>query len=418
MKLINQFTLWYLAIFAFVLLVGGVLIYYKFESQIEYAQSKELEKQLVHIAQKIKIGIPANKIVREQIQIRELKYSAPTVRLHLSDTIAWSRQLQRMERQIKAASSYKINGKHYYISVYNMMIRAQDVTKLVIQAMLWIFVLLLILLLIFIRIGSEKILSPFNQSLVAIHKFSLKQKKAISLPETGILEFKELNHFLQKMTKKALCDYNSLKEFSENASHELQTPLAIIQGKLELLMESDINDEQATLILTALNALDKLTKTNQSLILLTKLENEEYESIEQINFSQLVNETMKGFEELIDMKSIHLEKQICDNVLLKLHPVLASILLNNLLSNAIRHNNFDGCISVQLSTSKLLIENSGNPPTIPTEEFFHRFKKSNPDSIGLGLSIVKQICELHLFNIQYLFRNNKHAIEVTFNKRA
>ena len=115
-----------------------------------------------------------------------------------------------------------------------------------------------------------------------IHRFSLKNKQAIHLPETSINEFNRLNHFLEKMMNKAICDYNSLKEFSENASHELQTPLAIIQGKLELLMQSPISDEQAGLILSSLNALDKLNKTNQSLILLTKLENQEYESIEEI----------------------------------------------------------------------------------------------------------------------------------------
>jgi signal transduction histidine kinase len=131
------------------------------------------------------------------------------------------------------------------------------------------------------------------------------------------------------------------------------------------------------------------------LILLTKLENQEYESIEEINFSQLVNETLEGFEELLEMKSITLQKQIEPHISLRLHPVLASILLNNLFSNAIRHNICNGTISVTLTPKKLYIENTGKAPSMPTEELFRRFKKENPDSIGLGLSIVKQICELH-----------------------
>ncbi|WP_052353893.1 sensor histidine kinase [Flectobacillus major] len=414
MKLINKFTSWYLAISAFVLLAGGILTFYSFESHIEIAQAKEQEKLLRHICQKIEKGVPAEKLVREQLQIREIPYSLPIQKVTLSDTIAWSPQLQRVDKQIKAAASYKIQGKHYYISVYNMMINADDVTQVVFESMLEIFLLLILLLGIFLRLGSERILAPFNHTLEVIHRFSLKQKQTIVLPESNTTEFQELNHFLQKMMNKAICDYNSLKEFSENASHELQTPLAIIQGKLELLMQSNINDEQATLILTALNALDKLTKTNQSLILLTKLENQEYESIKEIDFSELIKESIEGFEELLEMKSIQLEQDIEDNVSLRLHPVLASILLNNLFSNAIRHNICQGNIIVKLTPSKLYIQNSGTPPTVPTKELFRRFKKGNPDSIGLGLSIVQQICELHFFDIQYDYQDGSHRFVVCF----
>lgn len=414
MKLINKFTSWYLGISAFVFLVGGILTFYSFESHIEIAQAKEQEKLLRHICQKIENGVPYEKLVREQLHIAEIPYNSPIKKVSLSDTLAWSPQLQRIDRQIKASASYKINGHHYDISVYNMMINTDDVTKVVFESMAGIFLLLIVLLWVFIRLGSERILAPFHNTLSEIHRFSLKNKQAIHLPETSTNEFNRLNHFLEKMMNKAICDYNSLKEFSENASHELQTPLAIIQGKLELLMQSPISDEQAGLILSSLNALDKLNKTNQSLILLTKLENQEYESIEEINFSQLVNETLEGFEELLEMKSITLQKQIEPHISLRLHPVLASILLNNLFSNAIRHNICNGTISVTLTPKKLYIENTGKAPSMPTEELFRRFKKENPDSIGLGLSIVKQICELHFFEVTYKYIDYRHTFVVCF----
>src|SRR5690606_27361165 len=96
----------------------------------------------------------------------------------------------------------------------------------------------------------------------------------------------ELNCFLERMTDKAVKDYSSLKEFAENASHELQTPLAIIRSKLELLSESDIRGEQALLIGDMQNAVEKLARINRSLVLLSRLENNEYEATEKVPFSQ------------------------------------------------------------------------------------------------------------------------------------
>jgi signal transduction histidine kinase len=236
------------------------------------------------------------------------------------------------------------------------------------------------------------------------------------LPETASYEFKELNQFLEKMTNKALEDYRALKEFSENASHELQTPLAIMRGKLELLMETNINEEQASFILSIQNAVQKLSAVNQSLTLLTKLENQEYQP-QRFDFSLLVDKSIAAFRELIEMKSIKLTAQTAAAVNINLNPLLADILFTNLLNNAIRHNVANGTISIVLTPASLVIENTGEPPKTNIDELFKRFKKDNQssDSTGLGLAIVKQICELNNFNVKYLYRNGIHILTVTFS---
>ncbi|XZF15970.1 sensor histidine kinase [Chitinophagaceae bacterium MMS25-I14] len=416
MKLINKFTLWYLAIFAFVLLAGGVLIFHKMEREIEFQQSKELEKLLKHIAHKIELGIPYEKLIREEIDIHELSMNEKIQPVKLSDTIAMSSQLQRMERQLKASASYKINGRHYYIATYNMMIKASDVTNVVVQSMVGIFILLLILLWVFIRIGSEKILAPFNNTLQIIQNFNVRQKKAVEFPSPHTKEFKELNVFLEKMTNKALLDYRMLKEFSENASHELQTPVAIIRGKLELLMETDITEEQAAYISAIHTSVQKLSNINQSLTLLTRLENHQFDAQSAINISELLQNNINGFSELMEMKSISLESRIEKDVKVMLHPVLADILLSNLFSNAIRHNIPDGKIIVTLNASSLTMSNTGKPPQMPTEELFLRFRKTNQcaESIGLGLAIVKQICDMSKFDISYKYENGLHTLAVNW----
>jgi signal transduction histidine kinase len=182
-------------------------------------------------------------------------------------------------------------------------------------------------------------------------------------------------------------------------------------------LETKIDEKQASLIDDIHNAIHKLSSINQSLILLTKLENQEYATNQKINFSVLVENATANFRELIEMKSITLKTEIQQDVTVSLNPVLADILFTNLLSNAIRHNNVNGTIDITLSLSGMTIKNSGAAPKVHTSELFKRFKKGkqNSDSTGLGLAIVKQICELSNFNIQYEYTDGQHVVNIVFS---
>jgi len=196
----------------------------------------------------------------------------------------------------------------------------------------------------------------------------------------------------------------------------LQTPLAVIRGKLELLLESPINDEQGGQILSALNAIEKLSKINHSLTLLNKLENHEFSALESIDLSRHVHGILNELGELVEMKAIVLKKNIAANVKILMHPALADILLMNLVSNAIRHNVHHGEIEITLTTRRLVVENTGNAPEIPAEQVFERFKRTSRtnDSAGLGMAIAKQICEVSGLSIHYAYENNRHFTTVNF----
>ncbi|HEY9262764.1 HAMP domain-containing sensor histidine kinase, partial [Chitinophaga sp.] len=260
--------------------------------------------------------------------------------------------------------------------------------------------------------------SPLRRTMKAIYRFDLKQKNKIQLPETSTTEFKELNVFLRKMTDKAMEDYAAVKEFSENASHELQTPLAVIRSKIELLSETNIDGVQAALIGDMQNAIEKLSHINRSLILLTKLENQEFKATESLKFCRVTKDVIATYEDWIIMREIRLTTNLDKNVPLNIHPALAEMLINNLLSNAIRHNRDGGQIDVVLTHREFCISNTGLPPQSPTCELFQRFKKSNQsnDSIGLGLAIVKQICEVNNYAIDYTYKEGWHHLHVYFFK--
>jgi len=416
MKLIYKFSLWYLVITFFVLIIGGVLSYYTIKNEVDREQARYLKKNIDFTVQELTRGIFPDSLSQNRMEITRLAPNTPEIDFLVRDTMVWRDYLKRMEPQVKVSASRVINKQHYFISTYGAIVDTQDITDAVVKSITGIFLIMLVVTGFVSVLISKKILMPFNKTLKAMQSFSLRQKKALQLPVTHTVEFKKLNTFLEGMIAKAQQDYQTLKEFTENASHELQTPLAIIIGKLELLMNSEINDHQAKLIISAHDAVEKLSKMGQSLTLLTKLDNREYESEDIINFSQALKESLFAFEELIEMKSLKLEQVIEENILINIHPVLNNILLNNLLSNAIRHNRENGIIDVKLSGKMLTIANTGEPLDFPPVEMFKRFRKNNQssDSIGLGLAIVYQICEQNNIKINYGYKKRMHVLNLVF----
>ena len=417
MKLINRLTIWYLAITTFVLLASGLIVFYRVQAEIENEVKTRLKRDIDHTAQLIRDGLPIDSVKGNQIEIKEIRFDATPISLQVTDSMGFYSLYRRaLDRKFTVASSYKINDKHYYISAYNFIAEPDEILEGIIASLAVTLLILLLFVTVTSRQMSKQILSNFNRTLKTIQGFDLKQKNRIKLGQTHTYEFKELNQFLEKMTNKALDDYRSLKEFSENASHELQTPLAIICGKLELLLETRIDERQASLIEGIQNAVQKLSSVNQSLILLTKLENQEYPVKEKMDFSQFVKNGIESFRELIEMKSIVLTTKIEPEVYLNLNPVLADLLFTNLLSNAIRHNYVKGTIDIVLFSSGLSVKNTGTSPKVKTSELFKRFKKDkqSSESTGLGLAIVKQICDLNNFTVGYEYVDDYHQLIIKF----
>ena len=326
--------------------------------------------------------------------------------------------LNENESIVRINSFIPINNIIYKISSYNYVAETHDIFTGMMNAVIWKVFLIVLTVVITTRILSRYLLKSFRHTITAIKHFNLQEKEKLQFTHTSTKEFKELNKFLQVMTDKAIEDYSLVKEFSENASHELQTPLAVIQSKIELLSETDINGNQAALISDVQNAIDKLGRINYSLILLTKLDNHEFQTNQAVQFGSITNHAITAFLDRIILKNINITTSIDENVEIKIHRTLAEILVNNLLTNAIRHNIEGGFIDVRLTQHYLQINNTGIDPEMPTEELFRRFKKSNQcaNSIGLGLSIVQQICKVSSFNVYYDFYEGWHSLTVYFNK--
>lgn len=417
MRLIDKFTIWFFVITSVVLLAGGLIVFTRVQSEVDQEAIRRISSHLDNTAKQLEQGKTAGELESEYVEIEEIDPAIPVIKLNVYDTMAvFMPRMTALDRRLTVERSYRVREKHYRISMYDFVAEPDEIADGVKKSLAWIFLILLGIVGMTNLIISKRILSPFDKTLKAIEDFSLKKDSEIRLPPTDTKEFQRLHYFLKKMTGKARADYRALKEFSENASHELQTPLSVIRGKLEMLLESPINDEQGNQILSALNSIERLSKINHSLTLLNKLENQEFSVQQTVDMSRHVESVLSELSELIEMKNISLTSNIHPTVRVMVHPSLAEILVTNLLSNAIRHNFHGGIIHLELTSEWLVIENTGLPPELPLEQIFERFKRihTNQESIGLGLSIVKQICEISNLTLNYSYQNSRHILKVAF----
>ncbi|SFW69243.1 Signal transduction histidine kinase [Sinomicrobium oceani] len=421
MKLLNKISLWFIGV---VLLITPISMYIgllNIKKAMDQAEINRMTAANDQAAVLLKAGNTDSQFTQGRpILIRKINAPLPENRVQIEESYKHTDENGKKECLIRVNSYYQIAGQNYQISSYDYVTKADEILSGMLHSIFWKMLLVILSLLLCARILSRYIFTPFRHTMKAIKHFSIKEKTPLRLQHTNTKEFRELNIFLEKMTDKAIEDYTSVKEFSENASHELQTPLAVLRSKMELLTETRIDASQAGLIEEMYKAIDKLSLINRSLLFLTKLENHEFDTSELLDFRISCQEVLHTYEERTALKKLQVTTVFPDQVPLKIHPVLAEILLSNLFSNAIRHNNENGHIKISLTRDRLIMQNTGTPPAIPTEELFMRFKKGDQcnSGIGLGLSIVKQICQLHHFTVTYTYNKGWHTLSIYFNKHT
>ena len=418
MNLLTKTTLLYLLLTLLVFGVGGIITYKIVQDRVKWETRRHLIEELAIIKASIERGadIPSLNNKKHSIQLIEGPGVEET-RPKFTDTLVMHPYLKRIESNPKLTINKEIAGQMYRISLFDIIVEPSDIYKSVFRSLSRTFGLLVIVVTLFAFIFSKWMFQPFHETLAEIRSYRLKDARPLALSNSHTREFKQLNHFLSRMTKKVQQDYLSLKEFTENASHEIQTPLAIAKGKLELLMESqDLSPEQGKLVNSAYTSLTKLSKLNHSLALITKIENREFSNQQLVNFTELWEDKVYDFNELMELKGLELEEHIARDIYLYIDPMLADILISNLLQNAIKHNVEGGKISLFLGKGTCTIRNHGASLSTPPDQLFERFRKNNPssNSLGLGLSIVKKICQTSKIDITYTYQEPWHQLTMEF----
>lgn len=417
MRLIVRTTLWYSLLAIFVFGLGGVVSFVLVRDAIQRETDWELINDLRYTTRLIEQGVEAAHLQSRKTHITPLDGSKVWHRDSIfTDTLIYLKRTQQLESFRKLSVTRPINDQFYSIEIVNIIFEQDDIFEVVSQIILRLFLFMIFALFIGSILISKQLLLPFQQLLQSIEQFSLKSDKVFPLPKTNIREFKQLNSFLGRMTQKARNDYQTLKEFTENASHEMQTPIAIAQGKLEILQQrEDINENQLALISDAQRSIFKLSKLGSALALLAKIENQEFSTIKQVNFSEMVQNIVNLFQELANFRGIEIKHSIAPNIYLKIDSTLADILVTNLLKNAIQHNIQDGWIELLLNQNELIVRNTGKELSVSPDQLFTRFRKNNQSggSLGLGLAIVKKIATSSGLDIDYAYQSEGQVHEVS-----
>ena len=314
--------------------------------------------------------------------------------------------------------THPLNGRPYIVTTY---ISAKEYRHLLIKVGISeavIFVVLLIAIVVVNRSSSRRLWTPFYSTMSAIGDYDIRQNKVLSLnASTGIEEFDRLNHTLLALIDNVNQAYRNQKQFTENASHELQTPLAIIRSKVELLTESPgLNEDTAQLLQEINEANERLSQMNKNLLLLTKIENGQFPDATTIDLSQLVQRLIQFFKEYYENEGVNTTITLEPAVQITANPALIEILVNNLLRNAYIHNIPNGWVMVRLTQTALTIENSGPPIEGDPSRLFDRFRKGRVDNrtTGLGLALVKQIAQLYQYDIRYTYVEGVHQLQLSF----
>lgn len=278
-----------------------------------------------------------------------------------------------------------------------------------------ITLVLAIALILTMRFISHRLWHPFDETLRQIEGFHLEDGALPVLPESSVKEFARLNHTLTALMRNSLASYRTQKEFTENASHELQTPLAVFQSKLDLLLQQpNLSERQAEIIQGLYENVTRLTRLNRNLLLLAKIDNRQYEQMETINLDDFLNGQLSSLESLTG--NITLYKDFQTTLTIRANRTLLESLVNNLVVNAVRHNHPQGEIGLTLTNSQLIVANTSDEPPLDEKLVFNRFYRTSEKTAGngLGLAIVKAVCEYHGWKVNYLYSKGKHCFVINF----
>jgi signal transduction histidine kinase len=399
-----------------VLLTGSVIYYFA----INYIATTQLDRNLTEEIDEVNDYIKMRQQLPSQVDFDEditvfTKTNQGSLPRRFFDTVYNNVKEKEIEGGRAVSGLITFKGENYKVTITE----SKESTEYLVTIIAIITLLLMLGLLVILFVTNKYILNglwkPFYKTLNGMKVFNISEEHGFDMQYSKVDEFNELNTAVQLMSVRVKNDFKNLKHFTENASHEMLTPLAVITAKLDTLIQDEtIKPEQYDQINDIYAATSKLSRLNQSLLLLVKIENSLIEDAEWVDLDVLISEKIRLFQDLLLTREIDvIEKLTPKKVLVSKY--LVDILLNNLFSNAIRHSIHKGQITITLNAGELIFQNSGTGKPLNEETIFERFQKDNKsEGTGLGLSIVKNICSIYNWNIYYKYRNSLHTFQIVF----
>lgn len=409
MKLINRTYIGSLLLSVPVIIIGTIFCFYI----IRYINHEETDEYLTYEMHRITDYYNTHGILPEFNSINHIKYNVNYPHPQFSDTLLLETGDNEFVPYRQLCFSMEHKGEKHTIVLSHLLMGNDDILEGTLLIIVGLVFLTFIFQTLMIRLVNRRLWKPFYVTLSKLQSFRI-DNAAPELTLTGTEEFDTLNKRLQLLLEKVVRDYKSNKEFNENASHELQTHLAVIRSRTESLINTSLNDSPE--IHDIYRAANKLSQIQKSLLLLSKISNNEFSKEEQVNLKELVQNTLGIFEENFEIRNIRITTTLNDSPVF-MDKGLAGILINNLVKNALRHNVENGYMDIVLDSRQLTVRNSGKPFSGNPELMFQRFASGNGESTGIGLAIVKQICDIYHHQVSFTIDMQTHySLQIIFNK--
>ncbi len=418
MKLLTRTTIYYALLSVPLLLLAGVTFYFIITSELNKSMDESLLNTKNHLENYLKTKQDTS------------NYSAPDgdsfmrfvpgpvqQAINFKDTLIYNPAEEEYLPFRILYAEVPFGRGHYQIKIRKASIETEDLIDGIVISIFVVFVILFIGLMALSWWINKKLWKPFYSTLNFLSAYKIGTKNNFTFGATATVEFNSLNVSLDKMLARIGRDYQKQKEFTENAAHEMQTPVAVMQSKIDLLIQSkNLGEEEMHLIEQLSSALQKLSYLNRSLLLLSKIENKQFSQLESVSVQEVVDNALSLYESALTSKEITVNKSYLANPVTSINRGVFEILMNNLIQNAVRHNVQGGAIDIEVSHEHIVIENTG-PAIESPESIFERFTRSDQSigSIGLGLAIVKEIVNASGMSIDYRFQQSKNCFTLHFN---
>jgi two-component system sensor histidine kinase QseC len=425
MKLLNQ-SLKYLSVSILIILsIWAGVFYFRMLNEIKESVDEGLEnykRQIVYRAQTDSTLLTQRTLDEGLFTIREISEAeARLFKDRYTDTLLYMQdaddEAPELEPVRMMTTAFGLDERYYELVVVNSMVEEDDLIKELFWEAVWLYLILIASVIVINNVVLQRLWKPFYDFLAQLKDYRMGKSEYLPEVNTQVREFVDLQAAVKDLLRNTLEVYEQQNQFIGNASHELQTPLAIATNKLELLIEKgELDSAQAESIDEVMNLVRRMIRLNKSLLLLTKIENKQFLNNQPVHINELVRKSAEELEEIAEFHEVRIAVEETSELTVEMDPSLANTVVANLLGNAIFHNVPNGIVQISIADHSLRVSNTGNGQALNPQLIFNRFYKSEArqSGTGLGLAIVKAICNLYGHSISYRFEDNQHCFELIF----
>ena len=407
----------------FVVLLGWAVVFYwgmMEEVNDEVDDSLEDYSELIIMRSLAGKALPSNDNgSNNQYFLREVDaaYALSRESICYRDSMVYIAEKKETEPARILTTLFKDKEERFYeLSVYTPSIEKQDLRESIFYLLIGLFVILLVTILLINIWVFHRSMKPFYQLLGWLESYRLGKDNEKLCIETHTTEFQKLNEAVNRFAKHSEDMFEQQKQFIGNASHELQTPLAICQNRLEMLMEDEtLGEQQLGEIMKTYQTLEYVSKLNKSLLLLSKIDNHQFSEEKEVCLNVVLHRYVDDYQEVYAYRDIRLTMEEQGEFSCRMNETLAVVLVTNLLKNAFVHNINKGVIRIVVSPTGIRFGNTTSGPALDASRIFDRFyqgSKKKEGSTGLGLAIVDAVCREYRLRVQYRFAQDMHWFEI------